>query len=57
MISEVDEGGDASFTPGAQVPDQSCQSPGYCALVRRDDRIPAPHHWAAFQLAGLQAVE
>jgi hypothetical protein len=27
-------------------------SPGYCALVRRGDRIPAPH-----QLAGLQAVE
>jgi hypothetical protein len=26
-------------------------SPGYCALVRRGDRIPAPHDWAAFQLA------
>jgi hypothetical protein len=32
-------------------------SPGYCAIVRRGDRIPAPRHWAAFQLAGLQAVE
>jgi hypothetical protein len=32
-------------------------SPGYCALVRRGDRIPASRHWAAFQLAGLQALE
>jgi hypothetical protein len=32
-------------------------SPGYCALVRRGERVPAPHHWAAFQLAGLQAVK
>jgi CRISPR-associated endonuclease Cas1 len=32
-------------------------SPGYCALVRRGERIPAPRHWASLQLAGLQALE
>jgi len=32
-------------------------SPGYCALVRRGERIPAPRHWAALQLTGLQALE
>jgi CRISPR-associated protein Cas1 len=32
-------------------------SPGYCALVRRGERVPAPRHWAALQLAGLQALE
>jgi hypothetical protein len=32
-------------------------SPGYCALVRRGERIPARRHCAALQLAGLQALE
>ena len=32
-------------------------SPGYCGLVRRGARVPHPRHWAAFQLAGLQAAD
>lgn len=32
-------------------------SGGYCGLVRRGLRVPHPRHWAAFQLAGLQASD
>jgi hypothetical protein len=32
-------------------------SPGYCALIRAGKRIPHPRHWAALQLAGLQAAD